>query len=159
MLVNEYSRRGYIDGCAVRIPTIFVRPDRSSSQATDFASDMVRQVLAGREMVCSADPSMKLLVMSPRRVTEALIEAHDARNGARRLQGQHTLPGLVVSAADILGALARIVGPERTSKVRFVPASSREVMPADEALPVAHFARDESLDAIIREHIANLDGQ
>ncbi len=56
LLVGDYSRKGYVDGRAVRLPTIVVRPGKPNAAASSFASGIIREPLAGVEAVCPVDP-------------------------------------------------------------------------------------------------------
>ncbi len=65
LLVGDYSRRGYIDGRAVRLPTIVVRPGKPNAAASSFASGIIREPLAGIESVCPVARETALWLMSP----------------------------------------------------------------------------------------------
>src|SRR5205823_1684481 len=77
LLVNDYSRKGYVDGRALRLPTVVVRPGLPNRAASTFASSMIREPLVGRESVCPASPDTVMALASPRRVVAALAHAHD----------------------------------------------------------------------------------
>jgi len=77
LLVNDYSRKGFVDGRALRLPTVVVRPGRPNRAASTFASSMIREPLSGRQAVCPVLPETVMALASPRRVVEALLHAHD----------------------------------------------------------------------------------
>src|ERR1700751_1997337 len=77
LLVNDYSRKGFVDGRAVRLPTVVVRPGRPNRAASTFASSMIREPLAGREAVCPVSPDTVMALASPRRIVAGLVQAHD----------------------------------------------------------------------------------
>src|SRR5690349_3853935 len=77
LLVNDYSRKRYVDGRAVRLPTVVVRPGRPNRAASAFASSMIREPLAGQEAVCPVSPDTVMALASPRRIVAGLIHAHD----------------------------------------------------------------------------------
>ena len=52
LLVSDMSRRGMIDGRALRLPTITVRPAKPNKAASSFASGIIREPLAGVDAVC-----------------------------------------------------------------------------------------------------------
>src|SRR5260370_33363124 len=66
LVVNDYSRKGFVDGRAVRLPTVVVRPGRPNRAASTFASSMIREPLAGREAVCPVSPDTVMALASPR---------------------------------------------------------------------------------------------
>ena len=53
LLMGDCTRRGFIDGRAVRLPTIVVRPGKPNAAASSFASGIVREPLAGQEALLS----------------------------------------------------------------------------------------------------------
>src|SRR5437016_5924780 len=67
LLVNDYSRKGFVDGRALRLPTVVVRPGRPNRAASTFASSMIREPLAGQEAVCPVSPDTVMALASPRR--------------------------------------------------------------------------------------------
>ena len=52
LLVNEYSRRGFVDGRILRLPTIVVRPGVPSAATSAFISGIIREPLHGVEAIC-----------------------------------------------------------------------------------------------------------
>src|SRR5215469_14155494 len=100
LLVNDYSRKGFVDGRAVRLPTVVVRPGRPNRAASTFASSIIREPLAGREAVCPVAADTLMALASPRRIVAGLILAHDlpgdAFGGSRSLQ----LPGFSVAVGE-----------------------------------------------------------
>src|SRR5260221_3134241 len=77
LMIADYSRKGFIDGRAIRLPTIVVRPGRPNKAASSFASGIIREPLNGEESVCPILPETKVWILSPRRAVEALIGTHD----------------------------------------------------------------------------------
>src|SRR5690348_982639 len=75
LLVGDYSRKGFIDGRALRLPTVVVRPGRPNRAASTFASSIVREPLAGREAVCPVAPETVMALASPRRIVAGLLHA------------------------------------------------------------------------------------
>src|ERR1700752_3304088 len=82
LLVNDYSRKGVIDGRAVRLPTVVVRPGLPNRAASTFASSIIREPLTGREAVCPVAPDTVMALASPRRVADALLRAQDLPGAA-----------------------------------------------------------------------------
>jgi D-erythronate 2-dehydrogenase len=160
LLVNDYTRKGFIDGRVLRLPTITVRPGRPNAAASSFASGVIREPLNGEDAVCPVDPDARLWVLSPSRVIDCFIHGHDidpALFGASRAVN---LPGLSVSAGEMVSALARVAGREVGARVRWERDAriSRMVAgwpaewDASRALALG-FRGDESFDEIIRDYI------
>jgi D-erythronate 2-dehydrogenase len=51
LLLGDYTRRGFLDGIGIRLPTIVVRPGKPNKAASGFFSSIIREPLAGREAV------------------------------------------------------------------------------------------------------------
>ncbi|WP_110689636.1 D-erythronate dehydrogenase [Salinicola endophyticus] len=121
LLVNDYSRRGFVDGRVCRLPTIVVRPGKPNQAASSFASAIIREPLAGVETTCPVSGELPLWLSSPRTVVENLAQTlalPAARLGAWRTLN---LPGITVSVNEMLAALERSAGAAARERVRFVP--------------------------------------
>ncbi len=119
LLVNDYSRKGFVDGRAVRLPTVVVRPGRPNRAASGFASSMIREPLSGVEAVCPVSPDTIMALASPRSVVAGLLRASDLpadRFGAgRSLQ----LPGFSVSVGEMAAAVRRAGGESAYDRIRW----------------------------------------
>ena len=118
LLVSEYSRRGFVDGIALRLATITVRPGRPNSALSSFVSGIIREPLAGIDAVCPVPLDTRLWISSPDVVIRNLI--HAARVRAAALDGRLTvnLPGLCVTPAQMLASLERAGGAPARARVR-----------------------------------------
>jgi D-erythronate 2-dehydrogenase len=121
LLVNDYSRKGFVDGLALRLPTVVVRPGRPNRAASTFASSIIREPLSGRNAVCPVSPDTVMALASPRRVVAALLHAHDLPGrevgGRRSLQ----LPGFSVAVGEMAEAVRRVGGAEAYTKIQWEP--------------------------------------
>src|SRR6185369_9831884 len=52
ILLADYSRRGWIDGRAVRLPGVVARPAAPNGALSAFASDLIREPAEGRRYAC-----------------------------------------------------------------------------------------------------------
>src|SRR3974390_3216166 len=93
LLVNDYSRKGFVDGRALRLPTVVVRPGRPNRAASTFASSIIREPLSGKEAVCPVSPHTAMALASPRSVVAALLHAHDLPGSAFGANRSLQLPG------------------------------------------------------------------
>jgi nucleoside-diphosphate-sugar epimerase len=121
LLINDYSRRGFVDGRCLRLPTIVVRPGRPNLAASAFASSIIREPLEGREVACPVPPQTPVCVLSPRRVVESFLRAAAAPAGLWGPTRVCQLPGLTLSVQEMLAALARVAGEAVARRVRFEP--------------------------------------
>ncbi len=117
-LIADYTRKGYLDGRSVRLPTVTVRPGKPNKAASGFMSGIIREPLAGVEAVCPVDLNTGVWITSPRFAVAGLIAAF---NTPREQWGGRTamnLPGLSVWVADMLAALGRRAGAAVAARVR-----------------------------------------
>jgi nucleoside-diphosphate-sugar epimerase len=121
LLVNDYSRRGFIDGRVLRLPTISVRPGKPNKAASSFASGIIREPLNGEPSVVPVAPDAKLWLLSPRAAVDSLIAGHELP--AESLGDSRTvnLPGVSVNVGEMVAALENVAGPEPVSRISFVP--------------------------------------
>lgn len=111
-LVNDYSRRGLIDGRVVRLPTVIVRPGAPSAAASSFASGIVREPLKGLQSTLPVSKDLVMWVCSPKTVVKNLVAIKDvpkekfAKNRGRVIN----LPGQTVTVGQILEALGEVGG-------------------------------------------------
>jgi len=138
LLINDYSRRGLVDGCVLRLPTIVVRPGRPNAAASSFASSILREPLGGEAAVCPVPTGLALFVMSPGRVIDALLHAATLPGDALAPYRSMMLPGLTVSVAAMLEVLCAVGGEEALARV------SHESDPRIEAIVASWPARFET---------------
>ena len=160
LLLNDYTRRGFVDGRALRLPTISVRPGRPNAAASSFASGIIREPLNGEPSICPVSPETRMWLLSPRTAIECFIAAHDidgARLGSNRMIN---LPGLSISVGDMVAALGRVAGQDVAARVRWEPdpriAPMVATWPGELAASRARelgFPRDTDFDEIIRRYI------
>lgn len=161
LLVADYSRRGFVDGRALRLPTISVRPGRPNAALSSFASGIIREPLNGEQAVCPVAPETVLWLLSPRTVIQCFLKAYDIDGSLLGFDRSIILPGLAISVADMVAALARVAGPdvaklvrwERDPRVERVANTWPGRLDASRALSLG-FPTDTSFDAIIRQNIA-----
>ncbi len=161
LLVNDYSRKGFVDGRALRLPTITVRPGRPNKAASSFASGILREPLAGETAVCPVPRETPMWISSPRAVIEHLVQAHDAPAAAYGTSRSLNLPGLSVTAGAMVEALARVAGPEVAARVRWEPDEAVAAIvtrwPARLETVRAEamgMKAEESLEALLRAYLA-----
>src|SRR3546814_15338474 len=68
--LNDYSRKGFIDGRVCRLPTISVRPGKPNAAASSFASGILREPLAGEASNCPVPLDTRMWLSSPQTVVD-----------------------------------------------------------------------------------------
>ena len=164
LLLADYSRKGFIDGRGLRLPTISVRPGKPNKAASGFFSGIIREPLAGIEAVLPVDDSVRHWVASPASATGFLIHAatmDTAPLGARRCL---TMPGLSVTVGEMIAALGEVAGQDKVALIRREPdATIRGIVAGwprnfDAArATAAGFVADASFQDIIRAHIRDME--
>lgn len=110
LLINDYSRKGFIDGRAMRMPTISVRPGAPNKAASSFASGMIREPLNGQPSVCPVSPDTRMWLMSPRKAIDNLIHGHEINGSDLGLARFLSIDGLSVTVRQMADALEQVAG-------------------------------------------------
>ncbi|HKV49521.1 MAG TPA: D-erythronate dehydrogenase [Candidatus Acidoferrales bacterium] len=160
LLVADYTRKGFVDGRSLRLPTVTVRPGKPNKAASTFVSSIIREPLSRQAAVCPVRPETPVYISSPRRIVEAMIRAMylaDETIGAERTI---PLPGLTLSVNEMVAALGRIAGPSAVQLIRWEPdaAIQRIIDNWPTRVEAARatalgFKIDQSFDEIVRAHV------
>ena len=121
LLVQDFTRKGFIDGRAVRVPTVVVRPGKPNGAASGFASGILREPLGGEPARLPVDPATEMWMASPRAVVRMFLRALALPESAWGWNRVLNLPGLVASMHDELAALRRVGGEAAVGLVRHDP--------------------------------------
>jgi len=155
ILIDDYTRRGYVDGRALRLPAVLVRPGSPNTAVSGWTSALIREPLAGRDYVCPVRPDTRLACISLKKVIEGFV--HAATLPADRLGARRTLllTGISVSAQQMWDA----VKDKATGKVRFAPDPA--IQPLMDRAPKKTFSKrsldlgfpaSASIEEIVREY-------
>lgn len=159
LLINDYSRKGFIDGRVCRLPTISVRPGLPNAAASSFASGIIREPLAGLPSNCPVPLDTRLWLSSPDCVVVNLVQAARLDSQALGLRRTLNLPGISVRVSQMLDSLERLGGAAARTLVEHEPDPRVERIvcswPGDfdiqRALQLG-FAVDPDFDAIVAAH-------
>jgi nucleoside-diphosphate-sugar epimerase len=161
-LVHDYTRKGFIDGRSVRIPTVVVRPGKPNGAASGFASNIIREPLAGREAVLPVPVDTRMWISSPRSAVANLLHAASSPSSAWGWSRALNLPGLSASMGEALAALEKVGGDAARARVREThdPAIMRLVRTWPDRFNTARaqamgFVADPDFEAIVRAHAAD----
>ncbi len=160
LLVNDYSRKGFIDGMALRLPTVVVRPGLPNRAASTFASSIIREPLTGRDAVCPVSPDTIMALASPRRIVAGLAHALNLPVGELGPNRSLQLPGFSVSVGEMAEAVRRAGGEEAYRRISWEPdpliqeiiSSWPKMLAADRAEALG-FERDSGVDEVIAAFI------
>ena len=160
LLVNDYSRKGFIDGRVLRLPTISVRPGRPNAAASSFASGIIREPLNGEAAVCPVSANTRLWLASPETIIESLVFGHEVATAEFGATRNINVPGLSVTVGDMVAALERVAGTDVVNRIQWTPDPRIErivstwpgALDSGKALSLG-FPRDENFDAFIRQYM------
>jgi nucleoside-diphosphate-sugar epimerase len=120
-LLADYTRKGFLRGRAVRLPTVSVRPGRPNGAASGFLSGIIREPLAGERAACPVGAATEAALISPARAIEGLLCAATSSEESWGGRSAVILPALTVTVADMVAALERAAGPEASALIDWVP--------------------------------------
>src|SRR5438128_10323973 len=110
LLLADYSRRGFMDGIGIRLPTICIRPGAPNKAASGFFSNILREPLAGKEAVLPVSEDVRHWVASPRSATGFLLHAGSMDLAAMGPRRNLSMPGMSVTVGEQIAALKRVAG-------------------------------------------------
>jgi D-erythronate 2-dehydrogenase len=167
LLLADFSRRGFVDGIGIRLPSIVVRPGRPNKAASGFFSSIIREPLAGEEAVLPVEDTVLHWHASPRAAVGFLIHAAGVDRQKLGPRVNLTMPGVCCTVAEQIAALRRVAGDKVAGRIRRAPdplvarivAGWPSRFDPRRALALG-FVGEASFDDIIRVHIEDeLDGR
>ncbi len=128
LLLQDATRKGFLDAVSIRLPTVIVRPGRPNKAASSFASAIAREPLLGLSTNCPVDPGFDIWVCSPRRAVEWFLHAATMDTAPLGIDRGINPPGLSVTVSELLDALEAVGGTEARGRVTFVPDPAIEAI-------------------------------
>jgi len=160
LLLADHTRRGFLHGVGIRLPSIVVRPGKPNKAASGFFSGIIREPLAGQEAVLPVEESVLHWHASPRSAVGFLM--HGAGLTREQLGDRINLimPGVCCTVAEQIEALRRVAGDKVAARIRRQPDALVQRIVAGwprrfdprRALALG-FAVEKTFDDIIRAHI------
>ncbi|MBF0785025.1 SDR family oxidoreductase [Muribacter muris] len=162
LLINDYIRKGFVDGLTVRLPTICVRPGKPNQAASSFVSSIIREPLHHQKAICPVSKELVLWLSSPDTVVANLAHALTLPALPKSDWNVINLPGISVRVRQMLEALAELKGQSILDlidfsfdeKVNNIVASWPTKMDNSRALSLG-FAVDADFATVIRQFITN----
>jgi nucleoside-diphosphate-sugar epimerase len=168
LLLSDYSRRGFLEGIGIRLPTICIRPGLPNKAASGFFSNILREPLAGKEAILPVSEDVRHWHATPRSAVGFLLRAGTmdlAAVGARR---NLTMPGLSATVGEQIAALKRVAGDKVAARIKREPDPFimgivdgwPRNFEAKRARQLGFTTEEKTFDDIIRIHIEDeLGGQ
>lgn len=159
-LVSEYTRKNFIDGRCVRLPTIAIRPGKPNKAASSFVSSIIREPLQGEKAILPVDGSVGLWIQSPSVIIENLIHAYNLSNEEWGAESRVVnLPGLTITVAEMIASLkahggdTSLISHEPDQTIGRLVRSWPAAMTNKRARKMG-FRNNDSFNSIIEEFIA-----
>jgi D-erythronate 2-dehydrogenase len=160
LLVNDYSRRGFVDGLSLRMPTVCVRPGKPNKAASGFFSNIIREPLAGQAAILPVSDTVRHWHVSPRSAVGQLLHAAELDTATVGTRRTLTMPGLSCTVAEQIAALEKVAGPNVTKLIKREP--DEKIMRIVDGWPqnfdpqraiALGFKAETSFEDIVRIHI------
>jgi len=159
LLIDDATRRGELDGRALRLSGVVVRPPLANGALSGFNSDVIREPLAGRDVECPVGPDATVWLTSRRAAIADLLRLAELDGAAIGAQRAVTGAALALSIGEIVAALGR-VDAGAPARVRFRPRAAIEAQfgrwPRARSFARAHalgLSGEASIDTLIRDHL------
>jgi nucleoside-diphosphate-sugar epimerase len=160
LIVNDYSRKGYLDGRVLRLPTVCIRPGRPNQAASSFVSSIIREPLNGENAICPVSPDLSLFLSSPDMVIQNILHAANLESAALGMSRTINLPGISVTVQQMLDSLLRMTDQTTLAKVQFkqdeainrIVSSWPGILDNTRAMQLG-FERDRHFDDFIRQFL------
>lgn len=162
LLVNDYTRKGFIDGRSARLGFVIVRPGAPNRAASGFASGVLREPLNGEDYVCPVPFTTKVAATGYRTVIEGLLALHAVDGSKLGADRSVNLRTRTVTVGEMIESLRRVARDRKLGAISEQPdpfvmkviSAWPEQMHATRAAALG-FPQDESIDSIIREYISD----
>lgn len=121
VLVADASRRGWVEGCSLRIPGVVARPGAGDGLISAYMSRLFHGLAAGEPVTVPVSPQGKSWWISVAACVDNLVHAAtlpvDRLPRGRCVQ----MPALWLSAAEVVDALVERFGPGCRELARYQP--------------------------------------
>lgn len=108
LMINDYSRKGFLDGRSARLPTIIIRPGKPNAAASSWASGMFREPLNGETCYLPVHRDQLHPVLGYRDVIDSFVALHEADPALLNDDRAFGLPSHRISVAEALTILEQV---------------------------------------------------
>ncbi len=120
LMLADYSRKGFVDGVGVRLPTICIRPGKPNKAASSFFSGILREPLAGQEAPLPVGDEVRHWFASPRAAVGFFITAATIDTAPLGVQRSMTMPGVSATVGEQIAALKKAAGDKAVALIKRV---------------------------------------
>lgn len=126
LLLSDYSRRGFVDGRVLRLPTVSVRPGKPNGAASSFASGIIREPLNREISVVPVSGATRVWLLSPRIAIENIVVGAEIDAAALGHTRVVNLPGVCVTVDEMVETLSQFAGPKAVARIEWTPDETIE---------------------------------
>lgn len=160
LLVNDFTRKGFVDGRVLRLPTICIRPGRANRAASSFVSGIIREPINGEKAICPVPGYLALLISSPDTAIQNIIKAATMDGNEFGNWRTINLPAISVTVNQMLASLEKLTNKQTVERIDFKPDETIEkivrtwpgAMDNTIALQLG-FKVDQNIDQVIAQYI------
>ncbi len=164
LLINDYTRKGFLDGRSARLPTVIVRPGAPNAAASSFASGVFREPLKGQPCVLPVKPETVMPVLGYRNIVEGILALHELPSEKLGDDRAVSLPSMDVTVAEMIASLKRVAHNRKLGEITVQPdpfieaiVRSWPVATEDARALTLGLPKDKSLDEIVHHYIEDYD--
>lgn len=165
-LINDYSRRGFIDGRILRLPIVLTHPGPPTSSVSDRVASLIREPLNGRDTVCPLTPDTRMPVASVDTVVSAFLQLCELPAAVFSATRALNLPALTVTPAQLARSVARHASTRKLGSMAWEPDASMQAVvdgwPKEFASALAaenNIRGDASVNEIVDAYLETLNAQ
>lgn len=159
ILVDDFSRRGWVDGRSLRIPGVLARPPARTGQLSAFLSDILRELHAGRPFTCPMAAAATTWASSLPAVVDNLVHAASPALPGLERRRTFTLPTSRFSMGELVQAIGQVRGAPVGEQVTYRPDARIEALFGSfgelrtDAAEGAGFVRDLDLPTLVKRSL------
>lgn len=162
LLINDFSRKQYIDGRVLRLPTVVVRPGKPNAAASSFMSGIIREPLNGEIAECYVPKDFKVWIVSPTKVVHFLLHSISLATSEFTYTRVLNMPGISVSIDEMIRSLVTNSNNNIETLIKFVENKSIYDIVASWPINIETtkanqlgFVANKNIDEIVKEYIQN----
>ena len=121
LLISDYTRKGFLDGFSLRLPTICVRPGKPNAAASGFFSNIIREPLIGEEAILPVPEDVLHWHASPRAAIGFFLHAVKIDADLVGPRRAITMPGVSVTVSEQIESLRSIAGDKAVARIHREP--------------------------------------
>jgi len=157
LLLNDMSRRGFIDGRGLRLPTVSIRPGKANAAASSFMSSIFRDTMQGQASNCPVAGDFLIFHTAPRTIIGNLVIAANLDGADFGYNRCLNLPGRSDTVDEMIAAMTAVFGPDAQARITWegdtvisqIVTGWRNRVTADKALRLG-FVQDASFQDTVR---------